>query len=128
MRLVPLRYPLRSIGVRWTSTLFSALGIGLSFAAETAFRGAFGILIPNYFVEPRTALIGMGIALGVALSFVAEKSFRAMFGILIPNYFVEPSTAGVGLAIALGVGFFAGLLPSIRLTRLRTVDVLREGA
>jgi putative ABC transport system permease protein len=32
VRLVPLRYPLRSIAVRWTSSLFAALGIGLTVA------------------------------------------------------------------------------------------------
>jgi putative ABC transport system permease protein len=32
MRLVPLRYPLRSLAVRWSSSLFAALGIGLTVA------------------------------------------------------------------------------------------------
>lgn len=32
MRLVPLSYPLRSLRVRWTSSLFSALGIALTVA------------------------------------------------------------------------------------------------
>ena len=31
-RLVPLRYPVRSLAVRWQSSLFSALGIGLTVA------------------------------------------------------------------------------------------------
>jgi putative ABC transport system permease protein len=73
-------------------------------------------------------VVGAGGLLGIGLSFLAEKTFRGTFGILIPNYFVEPKTALIGLGIALGVGFFAGLLPALRLTRLRTVDVLREGA
>jgi putative ABC transport system permease protein len=73
-------------------------------------------------------VVGAGGLLGIALSFVAERPFRGAFGILIPNYFVEPTTALIGLGIALGVGFFAGLLPAVRLTRLRTVDVLRDAA
>jgi putative ABC transport system permease protein len=32
MTLVPLRYPLRSLAVRWSSSLFAALGIGLTVA------------------------------------------------------------------------------------------------
>jgi putative ABC transport system permease protein len=32
LRLVPLRYPVRSLAVRWQSSLFSALGIGLTVA------------------------------------------------------------------------------------------------
>ena len=32
MRLVPLSYPIRSIAVRWSSSFFSALGIGLTVA------------------------------------------------------------------------------------------------
>ena len=48
MRLVPLRYPLRSIGVRWSSSLFSAFGIGLTVAvlgAVLALRQGFQSLV-----------------------------------------------------------------------------------
>jgi putative ABC transport system permease protein len=48
VRLVPLRYPLRSIGVRWTASLFSAVGIGLTVAvlgAVLALRQGFQSLV-----------------------------------------------------------------------------------
>ena len=35
MRLVPLRYPLRSITVRWSASLFSAFGIAMTVAVFT---------------------------------------------------------------------------------------------
>ena len=73
-------------------------------------------------------VVGAGGLLGIALSFAAERPFRGTFGIIIPNYFVEPTTALIGLGLALGVGLFAGLLPALRLRRLRTVDVLRDAA
>ena len=36
MKLIPLRYPMRSIAVRWRASLFSALGIGCTVAVFCA--------------------------------------------------------------------------------------------
>ena len=73
-------------------------------------------------------IVGGGGIVGVALAWVSVPVFRNMFGILIPNYHVEPRTAAFGVLAALLIGLLGGLLPAIRLSRLRTVDVLREGA
>jgi putative ABC transport system permease protein len=48
MRLVPLRYPLRSLLVRWSSALFSSVGIGLTvavFGAVLALRDGFDAVV-----------------------------------------------------------------------------------
>jgi ABC-type lipoprotein release transport system permease subunit len=50
MRFVPLRYPLRSIAVRWSSSLFAALGIGLTVAVlggVLALRAGFAALLQD---------------------------------------------------------------------------------
>jgi len=73
-------------------------------------------------------LIGGGGLLGVALAWLSVPVFRRLFGILFPNYHIEPFTVVLGLATAVGIGFLGGLIPALRLARLRTVDVLREGA
>jgi len=47
-RFIPLRYPLRSLRVRWSPSLFSAIGIGFTiavFAAVLALRDGFGTVM-----------------------------------------------------------------------------------
>jgi len=73
-------------------------------------------------------LIGGGGLLGVALAWMSVPAFRKMFGMIFPNYHIAPVTVVLGLLTAVGIGFLGGLIPAIRLARLRTVDVLREGA
>ena len=63
-----------------------------------------------------------------ARGWVLVNIVRGLFGMQIPNYFVEPSTALYGAGLALAIGFAGGLIPAVRLARLKTVDVLREGA
>jgi putative ABC transport system permease protein len=74
------------------------------------------------------AVVGLGGCLGVALSYLAAPGFREAFGTQLPNYHVLASTGAIGVGIALAIGLLGGILPSFRLARLRTVDVLREGA
>ncbi len=73
-------------------------------------------------------LIGGGGLVGVVLGWFSVPLFRKMFGILIPNYHVRVDTAWMGVVVALSIGFVGGIIPAWRLRRLRTVDVLREGA
>ena len=73
-------------------------------------------------------VVGAGGILGVALAFASVPALRGAFGILIPNYFVEQRTGLIGVGIALAIGFVGGLVPALRLSRLRTVDVLRSEA
>jgi len=73
-------------------------------------------------------IVGGGGIAGVALAWVTVPLFRNMFDILIPNYHVDPVTAVLGVLSAMVIGILGGLLPALRLARLRTVDVLREGA
>jgi putative ABC transport system permease protein len=50
MRFVPLRYPLRSLAVRWTSSFFAALGIGLTvavLAGVLSLRAGFSSLLAD---------------------------------------------------------------------------------
>lgn len=73
-------------------------------------------------------LIGGGGLVGVVLGWFSVPVFRRLFGILIPNYYVRIDTVALGVLAALAIGFLGGLLPAWRLRRLRTIDVLREGA
>ncbi len=73
-------------------------------------------------------LIGGGGLLGVGLAWLSVPVFRRLFGILFPNYHIDAATVGLGLVTAIGIGLLGGLIPALRLGRLRTVDVLREGA
>ena len=74
------------------------------------------------------AVVGVGGLVGIGCAFLTAPFFRGKFGMQIPNYFVESRTALLGAALAIGIGFVGGLLPAVRLARLKTVDVLREGA
>lgn len=85
-------------------------------------------LAARLLVAESVLVVGSGGFLGIALAYLSVPVFRSAFGILIPNYFVEPVTGALAGAVALGIGAVGGLLPAIRLVRLRTVDVLREGA
>lgn len=73
-------------------------------------------------------VIGGGGLVGTVLGWYSTPIFRRTFGFLIPNYHVLPVTLLIGVAVSLAIGFVGGLLPAIRLRRLRTIDVLRDGA
>lgn len=74
------------------------------------------------------AVVGVGGVVGATLAWAAAPEFRQVFAQFLPNYFVADETLLLGVGIALLIGFLGGLLPALRLVRLRTVTVLREGA
>jgi len=47
-------------------------------------------------------------------------------GGFLPFFFVPATTAAVGLAVALLIGFFSGLFPAYRASRLSVVNGLRK--
>lgn len=49
------------------AALGGLLGVALAFASEGFLRVALGTFFPNYTVQPRTAVMGLGIALGVGV-------------------------------------------------------------
>ena len=61
-------------------------------------------------------------------SLVAAAAVAAARLTAAPNYHVRVDTAWMGVVVALAIGFVGGIIPAWRLRRLRTVDVLREGA
>jgi putative ABC transport system permease protein len=73
-------------------------------------------------------VVGLGGLLGVALGWLSGPAFRGMFAFLLPNYHVEAGTLALGALLALAIGFVGGILPALRLARLRPVTVLREEA
>lgn len=74
------------------------------------------------------AVVGVGGVLGSLLAWGASPLFRAKFAQFMPNYFVATPTLLAGIGIALFIGFAGGLVPALRLSRLRTVEVLRQEA
>lgn len=83
-------------------------------------------LAARLLVAESMLVVGSGGALGILLAYLSTSGFRNSLAGLIPNYFVAPATLLLGLVVALGIGAVAGVIPAIRLTRLRTVDVLRD--
>ncbi len=74
------------------------------------------------------AVVGTGGLVGVVLGALSENVFRRLFGFVLAHYHVDPWTLAAGAALAIAIGFVGGLLPALRLYRLKTVDVLREEA
>src|SRR5262245_15193077 len=73
-------------------------------------------------------VVGLGGVIGALLGAGSAGYFRAQISIFMPNYQVEPRTMWLGVGIALAIGLVGGLVPAVRLARLRTVDVLRREA
>jgi putative ABC transport system permease protein len=71
-------------------------------------------------------MTALGAALGVALTFPTASAFKAMVGTLFPVFNVAPQTVLLQVACAIAVGLAAGLLPSIRASRVKIVDGLRH--
>src|SRR5262245_56826480 len=78
-------------------------------------------LAARLLVAESMLVVGSGGALGILLAYLSTSGFRNSLAGLIPNYFVAPATLLLGLVVALGIGAVAGVIPAIRLTRLRTV-------
>jgi putative ABC transport system permease protein len=73
-------------------------------------------------------VVGLGGVIGVLLGWSSAPYFRDKVAVFMPNYLVESSTLLLGFGTALLIGFVGGLVPALRLARLRTVDTLREEA
>ena len=71
-------------------------------------------------------LTAMGGALGIALTFPVAAAFKAMMGSMFPVFYVTAHTVALQVAAAAVVGLAAGLLPSIRASRVRIVQGLRH--
>jgi putative ABC transport system permease protein len=67
----------------------------------------------------------IGGAIGILLTFPAAAAFRKLVGSMFPVFNVSPETLAMQAMAALAVGLLAGLLPSIRASRVKIVDGLR---
>jgi putative ABC transport system permease protein len=81
----------------------------------------FGLLILQ-----SLALVGAGGALGIALSALTEAKIAELLSQQFPGFRVLPSTFALAAAITLALGLVAGLLPALRVARLRCVEALRS--
>lgn len=70
-------------------------------------------------------LTAFGGAIGILLTFPAAVAFKALAGTMFPVFNVTAETVAMQVTAALLVGVLAGLLPSIRASRVKIVDGLR---
>jgi putative ABC transport system permease protein len=70
-------------------------------------------------------LTALGGAIGVLLTFPAAAAFKVVAGTMFPVFNVTADTVAMQAIAALAVGLLAGLLPSIRASRVKIVDGLR---
>jgi putative ABC transport system permease protein len=70
-------------------------------------------------------LTALGGGLGILLTFPAASAFKMVVGTMFPIFTVTGDTVAMQAAAALLVGVLAGLLPSIRASRVKIVDGLR---
>jgi putative ABC transport system permease protein len=85
-------------------------------------------LAGNLLLLESMLVVGVGGMLGVGLGWLSGPAFRGAFGFILPNYHVDPATLGAGVVLALAIGLVGGIVPALRLARLRPVTVLREEA
>jgi putative ABC transport system permease protein len=71
-------------------------------------------------------LTALGAGAGIALTFPIAAGFKASMGSMFPVFYVRPDTVLMQAACGAVVGLLAGLLPSIRASRVRIVDGLRH--
>jgi putative ABC transport system permease protein len=89
-----------------------ALGFGPAFVA--------GLIVGE-----SVLMTALGGALGILLTFPTAAAFKAMVGTLFPVFNVSRDTVTLQVACAVAVGLAAGLLPSIRASRVKIVEGLR---
>jgi len=89
-----------------------ALGFGPAFVA--------GLIVGE-----SVMMTALGGALGILLTFPTAAAFKAMVGTLFPVFNVSRDTVTLQVACAVAVGLLAGLLPSIRASRVKIVEGLR---
>ena len=70
-------------------------------------------------------ITGLGAGLGILATFPAAAGFKALLGTMFPVFRVSADTVMLQLASAMAVGLLAGILPSIRASRVKIVDGLR---
>jgi putative ABC transport system permease protein len=70
-------------------------------------------------------LTALGGAIGILLTFPAAAAFKVVAGTMFPVFNVTADTVAMQVTAALSVGILAGLLPSIRASRVKIVDGLR---
>lgn len=73
-------------------------------------------------------VVGVGGVLGALLGSASARFFRDKVSVFMPNYHVDTPTLLLGLGLALAIGLLGGVIPAIRLMRLRPVQVFREEA
>jgi putative ABC transport system permease protein len=71
-------------------------------------------------------IAALGGAAGIAATFPAAAAFKAVMGSFFPVFRVAPETVALQAACALAVGALAGLLPSVRASRVPIVEGLRH--
>jgi putative ABC transport system permease protein len=71
-------------------------------------------------------LTALGGAIGILLTFPAAAGFKAVAGTMFPVFTVTAETVTMQVIAALSVGLLAGLLPSVRASRVKIVDGLRH--
>jgi putative ABC transport system permease protein len=71
------------------------------------------------------AISALGGLVGIALTFPVAAVFRTTLSAVFPVFRVAPETVGLQALAALGVGIAAGLVPSVRASRVRIVEGLR---
>ncbi len=74
------------------------------------------------------ALVGLGGLVGILACAATTALWKRFFTSLLPTYRVTPETIALGVAISVSIGALGGVLPALRLWRLRPVAVLREDA
>jgi putative ABC transport system permease protein len=97
--------------------------------AEYATLKALGFspgFIAALIVGESVLLTAIGGALGIGLTFPVAAGFKAMMGSMFPVFHVTAGTVAMQVAAAAVVGFAAGLVPSIRASRVRIVQGLRH--
>jgi putative ABC transport system permease protein len=89
----------------------------------------FSILIAFLLESVAIAVIGaaIGILLALPLNFISTGTSNwATFSEIAFNFRVTPGLALAALVFGVGIGLFGSLLPSIRASRLKIVDALRD--
>jgi putative ABC transport system permease protein len=83
-------------------------------------------VIAGTVVAEAVVLVGLGGALGTAASWAIVPLVRESLG--FAGYHLEPATVALAFAASALVGLLGGLVPGIRLGRVRPVDVFRDAA
>lgn len=71
-------------------------------------------------------LAALGGGLGIGLAKLSEALLRSLLGVMFPGYEVTHGIMLEGAVITLLLGLVAGIVPAIRMARLRAVSALRQ--